>query len=397
MPPTDTARLERFPAFAWLVIAVVVLSVVYAVMNVVFVRPYLWPAGTGATFVGDTSTDLPLKARPPDVRTVLSRSNIVTDVVRGGTAWAAGVREGDRLAWIEGPGRSFEHYVDFEPEELGPLVAWRDRYWKGVSGSVAWHLESNGSTRAVTLARPPVWRASTEGWARRHLGMIIQTVVFVGAALILLLMRSYDLTAGLCVLALAFSGVGGGGPLFGAERSIPLLGRVLTVFSWVASPLAFPTIALAMLYFPSRSRLLDRYPWLHAVPLVAAVPLIVPALGTAAFLVGMSGPPAALSVWDATHPGVFFGAFAFALSLNVLAVFEGAYRYRFNHNANERRRVRMALYTALPGVLAYAVRDGIPIVASLAGAAAPRFPTPLLALLDAMVLLPAFGLVYAVG
>ena len=40
---------------------------------------------------------------------------------------------------------------------------------------------------------------------------------------------------------------------------------------------------------------------------------------------------------------------------------EGAYRYRFNHNANERRRIRMALYTAVPGILAYAIRDGIPI------------------------------------
>ena len=52
--------------------------------------------------------------------------------------------------------------------------------------------------------------------------MIVQMVVFTGAALLLLLMRSYDLTAGLCVLALAFSAVGGGGPLLGAERVLPV-------------------------------------------------------------------------------------------------------------------------------------------------------------------------------
>jgi eukaryotic-like serine/threonine-protein kinase len=81
----------------------------------------------------------------------------------------------------------------------------------------------------------------------------------------------------------------------------------------------------------------------------------------------------------------------------VLAVIEGTYRYRFNHNGNERRRIRVALYTAVPGVLAYAVRDGVPIVASLLGSSPLQVPTGLLVLLDGLVLLPAFGLVYAVG
>ncbi len=53
--------------------------------------------------------------------------------------------------------------------------------------------------------------------------MIVQMIVFTGAAVLLLLMRSYDLTAGLCVLALAFSAVGGGGPLLGEERVIPIV------------------------------------------------------------------------------------------------------------------------------------------------------------------------------
>jgi hypothetical protein len=405
-PPSDPARIERLTPFSWLVIGVVALSVVCTVLQVGFVRPYLWPAGVGATFTGDTSADFPLKARPPDVRgwdrsgqRVVPRT--LSRVMPGSPAEAAGLRDGDQLLDFQGriqygddtaqPSQIAQHY----------LAAWRDYYWLGTSGPVTWIVAPAASgTRTVTLERSPFWRSRPEGWTRRHLGMIVQTVVFCGAAVVLLLMRSYDLTAGLCVLALAFSAVGGGGPLFGAEQRIPIpvLPSILTVFSWIASPLAFPTIALAILYFPSRSRLLDRYPWLHAVPLVAAVPLIVPAMATAGFLVG--GDPAVLvnaAVWDATHPGVFYSAFAIALSINVLAVIEGAYRYGFNHNANERRRIRMALYTAVPGVLAYAVRDGIPIVASLIGVDPPRFPAPLLILLDGMVLLPAFGLVYAVG
>ncbi|HET7218332.1 MAG TPA: protein kinase, partial [Vicinamibacterales bacterium] len=94
---------------------------------------------------------------------------------------------------------------------------------------------------------------------------------------------------------------------------------------------------------------------------------------------------------------VYLGAFVCALSINVLAVGEGAYRYRVIHNANERRRIRMALYTAVPGVLAYAIRDGIPIAAALAGVATPQYPGAMIVVLDALVLLPAFGLVYAVG
>ena len=79
-------------------------------------------------------------------------------------------------------------------------------------------------------------------------------------------------------------------------------------------------------------------------------------------------------VWDAAHPGMFYASFAAALGINVLAVIEGVHRYRFNHEANERRRIRMALYTGVPGVLAYAVKDGIPIVTRLAGGVPPTCP-----------------------
>jgi tRNA A-37 threonylcarbamoyl transferase component Bud32 len=57
----------------------------------------------------------------------------------------------------------------------------------------------------------------------------------------------------------------------------------------------------------------------------------------------------------------------------------------------------MAVYTAVPGVIGYAIKDGVPIVAMLAGAGMPVFPWPLVAVLQLFVLLPAFGLPYAVG
>ena len=394
-PRAYPQRIEHLTPFAWPVTVVVALSAIYAVMQMALVRPYLWPAGAGAMLRGDPAAQIPLRARPPDVRSAFTGPIVVAAVAAGSPADAAGIRPGRELVAFARAGGPAPLMLDVDGTSAETLATWRAFYWTGVRGPVDWTLDGIAPV-TLTLERPAVWSRWPEGWARRHLGMIVQTAVFVGAAMILLLLRSYDLTAGLCVLALAFSGVGGGGPLFGVERGVPVLGNALTVLGWIASPLAFPTIALAILYFPSRSRLLDRHPWLHAVPLLAAVPLIVPALATALFLLGANAV-LPIAVWDATHPGVYLAAFAIALSINLLAVAEGAYRYRFNHDANERRRIRMALYTAVPGVLAYAVRDGLPIVAQLAGVDSPHYPGAVVALLDALVLLPAFGLVYAVG
>ncbi len=383
-PTTESVRLERLPAFARCVIVVVALAVLYTLMQVLLVRPYLWPAGAGALLAGDPASHLPLKARPPDVRRYFGEPLAIVDVAAGSPSANAQIRSGDRIVSVSRPGESRAVIYGGDPQEAiahrdsdaGRLAAWRRTYWTSVSGPVVWSVESAaGERRGVDLERPAIWQSSADGWARRHVGMIAQTIVFTGAALLLLMMRSYDLTAGLCVLAMAFSGVGGGGPLLGVEGRvpIPIVGPILTVFAWIASPLAFPAIALAVMYFPSRSRLLDRHPWLHAVPLVAAVPLLFPALMTGLYIAGVDAVEP-LAVWDATHPGVYYAAFACALGINVLAVGEGAYRYRFNHDANERRRIRMALYTAVPGVLAYVVRDGLPIVATLRGDSAAAIP-----------------------
>jgi eukaryotic-like serine/threonine-protein kinase len=397
-PPYEPVRLERLPPFAWFVIGIVALTVVYAVIQIALVRPYLWPAGTGAALAGDPATHLPLKARPPEITRYFTEAPEIAQVAPNGPAALQQIVPGSRL--IAQHPASGGPPVEFDARlstDAGKLAVWRDWYRAGLSGPVIWEIASpDGARRMVPLDRPAAWTTHSDGWARLHLGMVIQVTVFAAAALVLLLLKSYDLTAGLCVIALAFSAVGGGGPLLGEERAIPLGRPVLTVFAWIASSLAFPSIALAILYFPTRSRLLDRYPWLHAVPLLAAAPLVGPALMTALYLAGVDAAHP-LAIWDARHPGVYYAAFACALAVNVLAVVEGAFRYRFNHNANERRRIRMALYTAIPGVLAYVIRDGVPIIATLAGFDGPTYPRPLAVVLDALVLLPAFGLVYAVG
>ena len=224
---------------------------------------------------------------------------------------------------------------------------------------------------------------------------MLQVLVFIGAAVVLFVLRSNDLTAGLCILALALSGVAAGGPLYGLEETIPF-GKALTVFAWLAGPCAFPIIALAIVHFPSPSPRLARFPWLHAVPFLAAAPMIGGGLMTSLYLAGIDAARGG-AVWDATHTGAFYSSFAAALGINLLAVIEGVHRYRYNHDANDRRRIRMALYTGVPGVLAYAMKDGVPIVMELAGAGFSPWPAALELVLQLLILTPAFGLVYAVG
>src|SRR5262245_7130444 len=224
---SDRVALDRFPPHFWITAFLILLTVVYATLQIGWVRPHL-PA--------DPSPNL---ARPP-----------------AAAATAAGAAQ------------------------------WRDRYHAGP-----------GST--------PVWRVDSAGWARAHLGMIVQVLVFTVAALVMLALRSSDPTALLSVLALALSGVAGGGPLLGVEHLLPLgLWRVLTVFAWMAGPLAFPIIALAIVYFPSPSPLIARRRWLIAVPFAVAAPMLATAACTSLYLVGVDRLRDA-AVWDAANPWAY--------------------------------------------------------------------------------------------
>lgn len=247
---------------------------------------------------------------------------------------------------------------------------------------------------AFSILQIAVVRPALPADQQASIGMIVRLLVFTGAAIVLFLLRSTDATAALSVLALALSGVANAGPP--DEPWEGVAGRALTGLSWIARAFAFPVIALAILYFPARSPLLRRYPILHVGPWIAALPMLAIGAGKALHLWGVEAF-AGVTAWSAAHPGVYAASFAAALAINLLALIEGVYRYRFNHDANERRRIRMAVYTSVPGVFAYAIHDGWPVVARLLNTSAPAFTGWPGATLQALILLPAFGLVYAVG
>ncbi len=189
----------------------------------------------------------------------------------------------------------------------------------------------------------------------------------VGAAAVLLLLRPRDASALLIVSTLACAGTSTGGSLLGAESSLPgFVSAPLTVFTWMAMPLAFPLIAFAILYFPRKSRVLVRHPWLHALPVLVALPMMVPAAGTALFLAGVDGMIDA-AAWDASHPGVFYASFAGGLVINIAAMLEGVWRYKHNPDPLDRRRVAVATCTLVLAVAAFTVKDGLPALAALTG------------------------------
>ena len=62
--------------------------------------------------------------------------------------------------------------------------------------------------------------------------------------------------------------------------------------------------------------------------------------------------------WDATHPTMFFAAFATGLSVNVGAMADSVWRFKHNPDAQERRRLSLAVMTAAIGTLAFIIKDG---------------------------------------
>ncbi len=404
----DRVAIARVPLTARGVALVLLLSLIYLVLQLALVRPYLWPAGHGARLAGDSrfaggsDERAQLLARPPAIDDHPVGGTIVRDVLPGSPAAAAGLRQGDEILALRNAstGAAVDLSGMMMAEAAEQLAIWRDAYRLGLHGDLQVRFQrADGAPADVTIERRPVWQSSGQipgEWARRHLGMALQILVFICASGILFALRTTDLTAAFCVLALTLSAVGSGGPLMGVERGLPsVLAGPLTVFAWIAGPLAFPSIALAILYFPAKSPLLERYRWLHAVPFAAAAPMIVLSLATALYL---SGVDAALpwAVQDAANPNIYFASFAVALGINVLAVVEGVLRYRTLSHAAQ-RRVRLAVYALVPGILAFVVKAGIPIGALLTGRRAPELPWWIAAFLQALILLPAFGATYAVA
>src|SRR5580765_83141 len=154
--PLDPARvrLERLPPHAWLVLAILVLSLLYALIDVALVRPYLWPAGTGALVAADPASQWPLIARPPDLRQQAGRSTVVTVVAPDTPAARQGVAAGATVDEIAARGVTIDLRPAARLDTAAELAAWRARYWSGVSGPVTWRLQDGSGPRTITLERP---------------------------------------------------------------------------------------------------------------------------------------------------------------------------------------------------------------------------------------------------
>jgi predicted Ser/Thr protein kinase len=369
------------------VIIVLALSLIVLSLQVVSVRPYLWPAGSGVTVSADTvfATLAEPRAvpriRPPHLTETDLRHVIVGNVMVSGPAAAAGVTAGMRVRAPDGIAAA--------------LLEWRERYRRGPAAENA--LSTLDGETASWLPRP-VWQSDVTvraAWLRDHLGPILQMAAFLAGACILVALRTHGLTALLMTLALIFTAIANSGPLLGAELQLPYVGALVLAFSWTATALSFPIIGLAVLHFPSRAPLLDRHPWIQQLLPVLPAPVLVISLVAAAFLLGVDSALGPLA-WFAANGWLFDASFALALGANVLIVIEGVHRYRTALDANERRRIQMVVYTGVPAVFAYAIKAGVPLVSTLFGRPI-TLPWFVEGLLQMIVLLPAFALPYAVA
>ena len=362
-------------------------SLLVFALHVVSVRPYLWPAGAGATVSGDLiyaalaePAAVP-RIRPPHLRVPDLAGVTVTRVMPGSAANEAGVTH--RMAVLA------PHDVE------AALREWRERYRRGPAAAASL---TNAEGRALSWTPRAAWQLdpATRGeWFRAHLGVLLQMGAFLAGACILVALGARGSTAFLMTLALIFTAIANSGLPLGAELRLPIIGEALLLFAWLATPLSFPIIGLAVLHFPSRAPVLDQYPWITRVLPVLPVPVLVVSLVSAAFLLGADAALAPLA-WFSTNGWLFDTSFALALGANVAIVIEGIYRYRTGLDANERRRIQIVVYTGVPAVFAYAIKAGVPLMSSLTGQPL-ELPWLVEGLLQCVVLLPAFALPYAVA
>ncbi|HWI20156.1 MAG TPA: PDZ domain-containing protein, partial [Vicinamibacterales bacterium] len=371
--------------------AVLAVSLVTLGLQAFALRPYLWPAGAGLALSGDgvmgtLAAPRPVQViRPPNLGNALGDTISVTSVWPGGPAERAGFRAGDAIR-------------ELPQDPADALRLWRDEHQKLPGETVQLNVTRGAESSTLTLERPAIWAAADapwSAWLRQHLGVLLQTSAFLIGAGVLIGLGAHGTTATLMTLALIVTAIANSGPLLGAEAAVPLIGPLLLYFNWLITGFSFPIIGLAVLYFPHRAEILDRHKWIVPAVIAAALPMLVIGIVTASFLSGMDAALPALG-WIAMNGWAYDAAFAIPLAANVLIVIEGISRYRINLDADERRRIQIVVYTGVPAVFAYALKTGIPIVFGLLGMPI-ELPWPIEALLQAIVLLPAFGLPYAVA
>jgi tRNA A-37 threonylcarbamoyl transferase component Bud32 len=339
---------ERLVVGAFLTMSLVTLG-----LQAFVLRPHLWPAGAGLALTGDPGVEALAAPQP--------------------------------VAVIRPP------RLDYTAEPEQTLRLWRD--FQRIPPSAPLRLPDGR-----TIERPAIWAmndAPWDAWLRQHLGALAQTTVFLCGALALVMLGAHGTTATLMTLAMIVTASANGGPLLGADKVVPVIWPLLLIYNWLITGISFPIIGLAILYFPHRGEILDRHKWIVPGVIATALPMLAIGIVTAAFLLGSDATLPALS-WIATHPWAFNAAFAIPLAVNVAIVVEGIARYRVNLDADERRRIQIVVYTGVPAVFAYALKTGIPLVFGLLGTPI-ELPWLLEGVLQAIVLLPAFGLPYAVA
>ena len=393
--------------------AMLVLSLITLGLQAFVLRPRLWPAGAGVALSGDVvfgqqAAPRPIAViRPPDINAATGAPVTVVGVFPGGPADRAGIREGDRALQMHMTSPAFTDYPPgfkiqsfyLELDRQRGVAALLDE-WRAVQFSTGLLITTgaDGGTHGVALKQPPIWSADNQPWSawlRVHLGPLAQMTAFLAGAAVLMMLGAHGTTATLATLALIATAAANSGPLLGSHQALPVIGPILLWFNWLITPVSFPLIGLAVLFFPSRAPILDRYRWIVPAVIAACVPMLIIGITSAAFLSGVDGALPALS-WFATHGWTFEASFAFCLAVNVLIVVEGIQRYRVNLDADERRRIQIVVFTGVPAVFAYALKTGIPLLLGLLGRPI-QLPWPIEAFLQAMVLLPAFGLPYAVA
>jgi GAF domain-containing protein len=402
---------RQMPGRFWVAATFVLLGIVYAALDMVFVLPYLWPAGHGALvsgegiYVGSVAGRALLVARPPDLSGEASNS-VVAAVAPGSPADLAGIKPGDVIlsqhALASGLIVDVASLLDAPASER--LRVWREAWQSGLRGPVQLRVAQPGNdgpgVRTVRIERPPVWSTAepvVREWLKKYLGPATQAVAFIAVAVVLLLLRGDDTTGAIAAMALASCTAAAGGPLLGAERLVPPpLRDVVTMFSWLAVAFAFALTTLAVLCFPRPSPLLARHRWLVAIPFAAVLPIVVLNGATGLYLSGFDAA-AATVLYQVRHFNLFWASFAVAGGVNVLALVEAIARYRRNDDENERRRIRLALATTVVGVLAFTLKDGVPASLMLTRGVQFEWPWAIHAALFALIIVPAFVLAYAVA
>ena len=394
-----------------IVSTILALAIAIAGLHLAVVRPYLWPAGGGIVLSGKSlfaslgelglwSFSTAPRLQPPSLVDVANTSVTVAHVNPSKFPPTSVLTEGATITGIynaRGGRIELSQGIPADPQQI--LSLWREAYHLGAQGTLDLRVQGpSGDATMVSVAREPVWRADTEtqaAWLRQHGGLLLQVIAFLAGALALVALGTRGTTARLMTLALICAAIASAGPLYGEERNIPLLGGLLLMLSWIATPVAFPIIGLAVLHFPTRASILDRHRWIYAALGLAAAPMLAIGLFTASFLLGMDAVRPVVT-WVATNPWVFSLSFAVALAANVAIVLEGVARYRGNRDANERRRIQMVVYTGVPAVLAYTLSTSISAISTISGVPL-QLPWLVEGLLRAIIVLPALALPYAVA